>query len=179
MIDLLEKIKGNSIAAPKKVTRKAHHPMFTVSTIKILRCIISDQGLNSKEIQKSTGISFNHISHTLMKFCEADIMLRTRGSIRDKAYRYRLLITNEAAIALAAKEELKINTPNFSGRIKQIFEIITKAHSCTAKFIADIIGVCNQNARVYITKLVNMGMITQVPSKVKGIQFEYIVKVAA
>jgi len=179
MIDLLEKIKGNSIVVPKKVTRKAHHPMFTVSTIKILRCVINDPGLNSKEIQENTGISFNHVSYTLMKFCESGILSRTRGSIRDKAYRYRLLITNEAAISLADKEELKINTPNFSGRIKQIFEIITEAHSCTAKFIADIIGVCNQNARVYITKLVNMGMITQVRSKAKGIQFEYIIKVAA
>ena len=64
MIDLLDKAKGiKPVVEYKRIARKSHHPLFTLSTIKILRCVIEESGLRSLEIFSKVKVSFNHVSY--------------------------------------------------------------------------------------------------------------------
>ena len=182
MIDLVRKIQGSkttAIKSPKRKVRKYHHPVFSKGTIKMLRCVIDNPGLNIMEVLEKTGSSFNFISYSLMKFCDIGILHRTRGSIGSKGYRYRVLLTKESAIAIADREELKLNTLVFSKRMDDIFDIINKSGRCTVLFVAGKLELGKETTHSTMTKMLNAGRITRGPSQIKGSRFEYMIKVAA
>ena len=180
MIDLVRKIQAEKDAVPKCKVYRTKRPLFSHSTIKIFRCVIDNPGIISSEVEVKAEVSRAHATYSLLEFYKAGLLSRENGKTSSGVlHKYSVAGSVISAREIALKEEARLNTPNITGRMEEIVNLISLAGQCTADRISKHLGVRNQNARAYIKKLLRIGMISRVDSKIKGTKYEYSIKVAA
>jgi len=175
MIDLVRKIQAEKDAVPKCKAYRAKRPMFSHATIKIFRCVIDNPGICANEAVVKTGLSKAFASYSMLEFYNQGLMTRTVETHGcGIQHRYSHAGSKISAIELLSKEEARLNTPQITGRMQEIINLVGHAGRCTADKIAKHLGIRDQNARAYINKLVKINMISKVDSEAKGSKYQYM-----
>jgi len=181
MIDLLRKIRGEKLVIPPHKKYRSKRPLFSMSTMKILRCVIDNPGITANEVVIKAEVSKAHASYSMLQFFNVCILSRENvKTAAGTAHAYSLDVPESTIKHRIAEEKERINSTKIVGRKKEIFGVIESLGQCNASQVSSKVKVCDNNVRVYIKKLVELGLINRVDSKVKGTMYEYtITKVAA